>query len=344
MKSVRQVLTNIFILVVLIIFTFLIIFHNFDFNKIMEIISNANTTYILLAILFMSFYYIFEGISIKNILNKLGEKVSLFRTIKYTYIGFFFGGITPAASGGQPMEIYYMNRDGVQVNHGAIAMLVHLICYQIVIISLGIIGYIFHSELFEEGFSWIFFVGITINLVALTVMCIGLFYPKFSKKLVSLIIKIMEKLKVNNIEEKKEKMNSSIKEYNESAKFLKKNPKILLISFLMALFQMVSYYTVTYFIYKSFDLNTYNLIGIVTIESMLFVSVSSIPLPGSVGVSESTFLKIFTSVFGEEILPSAMLLNRVCNFYLYIVICSLVVLFNIIMLKVKENRIIESKE
>ena len=339
MRSVKQILTNIFVLLVLIVFTFLIIFHNFDFKKTMDIILNAKIVYILIAIFVMSLYYVFEGISIKNVLNKLGEKVSIINAIKYTYIGFFFSGITPAASGGQPMEIYYMNKEKVQVNHGAIALLVHLISYQIVIITCGIFGYILNHNLFENGYSFIFYIGLSINLVALTVMLIGLFHPKFSKKLVSWVISIMEKLKVNKIEEKKEKMLNSIKEYNESARFIKKNKNILLVSLLMAFCQMISYFSVVYFVYKSFGLNDYNLFEILTIQSMLFISVSSIPLPGSVGVSESTFLKIYGSVFGIDRLPSAMILNRVVNFYLFIFICAIVVIYNIIKLKIKESKL-----
>lgn len=337
MKNLRQVLSNIFVLVVLIAFTFLIIFNNFDFNKTIEIVLDAKFSYILISILCMSLYYVFEGISIKNVLNKLGDKVSLLKAIKFTYIGFFFSGITPAASGGQPMEIYYMNKEKIKVNHGALAMLVHLISYQIVIIILGIIGFILNKELLGDSL-WIFYAGLSLNLVAFTIMVIGVFYPKFSKKIISFVIKIMEKFKVKNIDQKKEKINKAVKEYNDGAKFIKNNYNIFLKSILMAFLQMVSYYSVVYFVYRSFGLDSYNYIEILFIQTMLFISVSSIPLPGSVGVSETVFLKIYETIFGLELLPSAMLLNRGINFYLFIFICTLVVLVNNIWLKIKDNQ------
>ena len=236
------------------------------------------------------------------------------------------------------MEIYYMNKDGVQVNHGAIAMLVHLISYQIVIISCGLLGYFFHSNLFIDGYGWIFTLGLMINLTALTIMLIGLFYPKFSKKLIKITIKLLEKFKVNNIEEKKEKINNSLKEYHESAKLIKRHKNILLVSITMAFLQMISYYSVVYFIYRSFGLNDYNYLSIILIQSMLFVSVSSIPLPGSVGISETVFLNIYETILGAELLASGMVLNRVINFYLFVFICSFVVVGNIILLRMKEKK------
>ena len=76
MKSLKQVLTNILIFLILILVTFIIIFTNFDYDKTMDIISNAKSIYIIVAILLMSLYFVFEGISIKNVLNQLGEKVT----------------------------------------------------------------------------------------------------------------------------------------------------------------------------------------------------------------------------------------------------------------------------
>ena len=66
-------------------------------------------------------------------------------------------------------------------------------------------------------------------------------------------------------------------------------------------------------------------------QAILFTSVSSIPLPGSVGISESIFLRLFGSVYGEVILSSAMLLTRGISFYLFIIISLIVVIVNSIM-------------
>jgi hypothetical protein len=35
------------------------------------------------------------------------------KVMRYSFIGFFFSGITPSASGGQPAQIYYMNKDNM---------------------------------------------------------------------------------------------------------------------------------------------------------------------------------------------------------------------------------------
>ena len=64
-----------------------------------------------------------------------------------------------------------------------------------------------------------------------------------------------------------------------------------------------------------------------SLQSILFISVSAIPLPGSVGSSESSFLTLFKTLFPVSTLSSAMLLSRGISFYLFVIISGIVVLF-----------------
>ena len=97
---------------------------------------NANKIYVLLAVIAMLLDFTFESLNIKLILSSLGNKVSLFKTLKYTLIGFFFSGITPASSGGQPMEIYYMNKEDIPINNATLVLLVEVCSFHIVTIML----------------------------------------------------------------------------------------------------------------------------------------------------------------------------------------------------------------
>ena len=71
----------------------------------------------------MVLYFLCETINVTRTLKILGEKSIFLKNFKYTLIGFFFSSITPAASGGQPMEIYYMSRDGLNVANSTLALL-----------------------------------------------------------------------------------------------------------------------------------------------------------------------------------------------------------------------------
>ena len=60
-------------------------------------------------------------------------------------------------------------------------------------------------------------------------------------------------------------------------------------------------------------------------QAVLFISVSALPLPGAVGVSESGFMIIYKTLFPANILSSAMLISRGISFYLLILVSGLII-------------------
>ena len=68
---------------------------------------------------------------------------------------------------------------------------------------------------------------------------------------------------------------------------------------------------------------------------MLYVSVSSMPLPGAVGISEGAFLGIYGTVFGTMLVSGATILNRAVNFYLYVLIGLICTLISALKIEIK---------
>lgn len=328
MQNKKQIISNSILFIILIAITFILIFKNHDFAKTINLILSVDIKYIILAIIAMSLNIVFESINIKNVLESLGIKTELLKTIKYTLIGFFFSGITPAAGGGQPMEIYYMNKDKIPVASSTISLLIELCSYHFITIILGIIGLIINYNIMTKEIIWIFIIGITLKTIVLLFTIIALFSKRLSNLLVSILINILEKIKYHNIDKVKENVTILLTNYEQGSIYIKQHKNIFFKSLLLVSFQVIAYYSVTYFIYRSFGLNYYNLFKIISIQALLFVSVSSIPLPGSVGISESAFLKIYMTIFNINILPSAMLLSRGINFYLFILISLVIVVLN----------------
>ena len=144
-ENIKSTIRNIILFVVLIAITFFIIFKNYDIKQTIDMIGNANGLYVILAIISMSLYFLFESINNKCILNNLNRKISIFKALKFSIIGFFFSGITPASGGGQPMEVYYMSKDGIPSSYGTLSLLVQMIAFHTVTVLFAIIGAIISS-------------------------------------------------------------------------------------------------------------------------------------------------------------------------------------------------------
>lgn len=328
MKKIKKTIVNLIIFILLIMLTFVLIFKDQDITQVLDIATKVKGQYILVAILAMSVYIIAESINIGRILKELGEKTKFISNVKYTLIGFFFSSITPAASGGQPMEIYYMHKDNVSVAHSTVALLMHLWSFQIITITMGIISAFFHFDVLKSGLIYLFIIGIVLNSSALTLLIIGIFSKKLSTGLINITVKILKFLKIKNVEEKQEKIEKELASYQESALYIKEHKKLMIKTILTTLIQMLAYYSVPYWVYKAFSLGTYNIMQVLSLQAVLYATVSGIPSPGSVGVSEGGFLGIFKNVFPETIISSAMLLSRGVNFYLLIIISSILVIIS----------------
>ena len=327
-NKIRKIITNLIIFILLIILTFYLVLKDQDFSQMSSILKTVKKEFILLGILAMCIYVSCEAINIRRILKELEEKVSFFSAIKYTLSGFFFSAITPAASGGQPMEIYYMHKDNISVAHSTLTLLMQLCSFQIISISFGIISAIIHFDVLKNGLIYLFILGITLNSSALALLVIAIFSKRLSEGLIKFSVKVLKFFRIRNIEEKQEKLEKELASYQTSAIYIKEHKLLMVKTLLTTAVQLLAYYSVTYWVYLAFGLNTYNIWQILTLQAVLYATVSGIPSPGAVGVSEGGFLGIFRKAFPEATISSAMLLSRGVNFYLLIIVSVIVVIVN----------------
>jgi uncharacterized protein (TIRG00374 family) len=330
MRSAKDIFKNLVIFTLLIVITMMVIFHTYKLENIIEVILNAKLIYIILGLIIMLLYFLIESYNIKRILKLLGDKVSILKCLKYTLIGSFFSGITPATTGGQPMEIYTMHKEKIPVSHSALSLLIHLGSFQFISIFGGIICAIINHNMLSDGYIYLFIIGVSLNLIAFSTEVIGVFFPKLAKKIVNLIIKLLKKLKISSIENNIENINKVLDDYSNGAKFIKSNKKVLFQSILIALLQVLVFHSVPFMVYKALGLTGYSYLKLVSIQTMFYVSISSIPLPGTVGISEGAGFKVYSNIFGPNLLPSAILLIRTINFYFFILVGLIVFLFNLI--------------
>lgn len=323
-KKIKKTIRNLIVFVLLIGLTFYLIFKDQNVLEILKIALSVKKRYILVAIIAMCLYLLGETINITRILKELGEKSTFLRNIKYTLIGFFFSSITPAASGGQPMEIYYMHKEKIAVANSTLALLVHLTSFQIVTITLGIISTVLHFEIVKSGLIYLVIIGILLNSSALALLAISIFSKRLSKGLINFAVKVLKFFKISNIEKKQESLEKELEKYQESAVYIKEHKKLMIKTLATTFVQIIIYYSIPYWVYLAFGFTSYNFFQIVTLQAMLYATVSGIPSPGAVGVSEGAFIEIFKGVFPATMINSAILLNRGASFYLFVIISAII--------------------
>ena len=318
--------------------TYYIIFKDQDIYSLIDNLKHVNLVYIFIGFLLMLCFYLLEAINVKNILKSFGEKITLKQTFNSTLIGAFFSAITPASSGGQPMQVYYLSKkDGVKVSHSTLALLIHLLGHQFSIVSIGIICAILNPIIFETKLMYLFIIGTLFNLIVLLLYFVLIFSNRITNKLVNLARKIIKLLKLKNYKEIDKKINDELKLFHESSKYINAHKKEFFKAIFVAILQVLANYSVAYFIYRSFGLNDFNVLYVISLQAILFCTVSCIPLPGSVGISETVFLLIYAYIYPDMLLHNALLLHRGVSFYLFVLINLIVVLINSIKISKRDS-------
>ena len=341
MEKSKKMFKNLIIFALLIGITFYIVLKDQDITNIYNVLTTVKLQYVGIAIICMFIYLTLEAVNMGRTLKVLGEKSNIFRNIKYVLIGFFFSAITPAASGGQPMQIYYMHKDKISVGNATLALLINLSSFQIITLSFAFISVGFNSEHMTGGLIWLFVIGVLLNGSALALFLIGIFSRRVSRNLIKFAVKILKFFKIKNVEKKQEKMEAELEKYQASAKYIKENKFLIVRTVLTTFVQITVYYSIPYWVYLSFGLHDYNILQVITLQAVLYATTSGIPLPGAVGVTEGGFMSLFEKVFTTSIVGSAMLLNRGISFYLFVLITGIFV--TVISLRTKkEDRLEEN--
>ena len=165
-------------------------FKDQDIFDIFNILKTVKIRYVVIGIISMLIFLILEAVNIGRTLKTLDEKSSFFKNVKYSLIGFFFSSITPAASGGQPMQVYYMYKDGISVANSTLALLLNLTSMQVITIGFALVSLIFNYQFLNPVLIVCFIIGIGLNASALALLVIGICSRRLSKGLINITLKI----------------------------------------------------------------------------------------------------------------------------------------------------------
>ena len=86
------------------------VFHGEDLESMMDAIRSADKRWLAPGLALVAFFIWGESIIIWYMMRSYGIKLKKRTCFLFSSVGFFFSCITPSASGGQPMQAYYMKK------------------------------------------------------------------------------------------------------------------------------------------------------------------------------------------------------------------------------------------
>lgn len=184
MKKNKRVIFNGAFLLIVFVLTIYGVFHGEDLGVMMDAIRSADKRWLVPGLALVAFFIWGESIIIWYMMRSYGIKLKKRTCFLFSSVGFFFSCITPSASGGQPMQAYYMKKKNISIPVSAVILMIITITYKLVLVVVGIGVAVFgrgflHQYL--EGILPVFYLGLGLNIFCVTFMTILVFHPLLAR-------------------------------------------------------------------------------------------------------------------------------------------------------------------
>lgn len=325
MQNRKKALFNIFFLLLVFMLTIYGVFHGEDLHAMMRAIRGASIGWLLPGVGLVLFFIWGESIIIWYMMRSFQIHLKKRTCFLFSSVGFFFSCITPSASGGQPMQIYYMKKEKIPVPVSTVILMIVTITYKLVLVVIGLGILVFGQGFLHrylEGILPVFYLGLALNVFCVTFMTVLVFHPVLAEGILMKGMTILERMHLmKKKQERRERLKDSMEVYRETAFYLKEHKKVLFYVILITFIQRMALFAVTWFVYLAFRLHGTSVPDVVFLQAVISVSVDMLPLPGGMGISETLFLNIFAPVFQGVLLP-AMVLSRGIGYYSQLLISA----------------------
>ena len=342
MKKYKKVLIDAVLFFAIIGLTLYGVFHGEDLSGLGDAIKKCNILWLIPAVPLVLFFIAGESIVIWHMLGCYGIYVKERICFLFSAVGFFFSCVTPSASGGQPMQIYFMKKEDIPVPIATVILLVVTITYKFVLVVIGIGLWLFAGDFLAEYVAearWVFYLGILLNVGCVAFMCVVVFHPSFAKKTLMLGAKLLERIHIlKQREERLDKLERSMNHYHEAAEFMSSHWGMIARVFAITVVQRFAMFAVTYFVYRAFSLSSMNFFEVMFLQAVISVSVDMLPLPGGMGISEGLFMIIFRKVFGEALLVPGLVLSRGLGYYSELFLSAVFTMVAVVVFQVRERK------
>ncbi|MDY2734807.1 lysylphosphatidylglycerol synthase transmembrane domain-containing protein [Intestinibacter sp.] len=307
----------------LMVFTIHLVFKNLDVKAITDIKDIIDKKYIAIGIYVILAYIFLEGIILKQIIDTQYKVKAKFLGIKLAGMSFYYNLVTPFASGSQPMLIYVLTKYKVPFSEATGIVTNKTLLYQAVVTIYCMIFFFLNIGILRSQMPNVMplvILGMSINAFTIIMGLLAILNPRKIKFVLNILIGYLSKFRILRfLRDKNEKINAFIDEYSQSVKFFMTNKKLLVKTTILTVVQLSAYFSVSFWIYKAFNLSQYHFMYMITLQTFLYMAVSPIPTPGNIGANELAFFTIFANVFPKPILGYAVLLYGGLVYYLILI-------------------------
>ena len=293
---------------------------NGSLAQALESIVNADGFLILLAVMCFFGHILFDSIANRSFIKRQGYDLSVKESFYASAIGVYYSTITPAGTGGFPMQIYYLNRQDVPVGVASSSVTCFLNAWYFMRLVLLTIFIFLRYDMLRNilGNNMIFLViGYIYNIYVITLFLVLGFVRKPIRFVIDMIDKLIRKFNLSrNPDSIRQKLSDTAERYHEATQNIIKYPSEIIRQLFFGFVYVVLLNSIIYIAYRSVGLSSSSYYDLFCMSICLYIAAAYMPTPGGAGAHEIIFSLFFSSLIDHEHLLAVMLIWRFISFYL----------------------------
>ncbi len=316
-----------------------------DLPSILEQLQSVNMNYVLLGVGMLLMYMALYPLSLCILTRARKCRIPSSLTYTIAMTEFFFNGITPLATGGQPFQAHSFTRAKVKISESTGLLLTNLIIYMVVTTAYSLLGLIFFDTLtanVDPVWIPIIIVGYALNFLMMVVM-IALGASKGLCRWLLRVIRFFCRFRLFRWATPKiDGVQTYFEQVQEAFSDLIRHKRACALALLTKIASFAFFYGSTYFVLLALNVpvDPSHAFLILCGTSFAITAVGFIPTPGASGGVEGSAAQVFRSIIlfvgvgaitvGEAplIANSVMLIWRLLSYYLVMAISLCFVIGN----------------
>lgn len=303
------------------------------FNEVIGLLSNLKWYWLVAIFVYGAAYNMVIGWIYKILCRKNKPNYTYREGLSVAFVGAFFSGVTPSATGGQFGQAYIMKNQGIKISDGASILWIDFIIYQSVMVAYTTVLMILRFNYYyteQSSFFILVLIGYVVNSAVIVLLFTMALFPKVYEKLSSIIVKLLGKIKiVKNPEQTIAAWNTQLQSFTKEIKKIKHMKKMIFKCVVLNFLRLTILYTLPLFIAFTLgvDANMGMLLDVITMSAFVSVANAFFPVPGAAGGTEAAFMLIFSTMFPAVATNSIMILWRFATYHMIILAGGLTFLY-----------------
>ena len=290
-----------------------------DIGDAWTALRSADPVWVLMAIGSWCVFMTFEAMGLHVFFHQQKVKIKFGLSLLVALIGSFYSSVTPAATGGQPMQVLALKKRRIPAGISSSGLAVKFFTFQTALLSLGGLLWALNPGVvmacIDEA-KWVVFAGFLLNGLSVVAVLLLAINKNIVRGILTLAIRLGKALRlVKDVARATSRADAAISDFHASVDMLTHHPIRLFKLYLLSCLQVLGLMSIAYCVYRALGLNEYSYFEILTLQFLLYIAASFTPLPGASGAQEGGFYIFFQHVFPADKLVGALLLWRFFTYY-----------------------------